>query len=282
MNPHQIKFESISPEPPSNLYVDAPGGVIWSVWNSATGVTLTLTIRMIDENGSVQESMYFTMSPTSDRALNTKNMSIGGGYILSAMVSVTGGTVNSRGQCWTTLQLADARANPTFIPIQTFLSDYVTNGSNPSWPGGFIRQSTEGAGYINIINVSNPAAGVDWTYTVPAHCLQSIKGIFAFFQTSAAVGNRVMQFQLNSPYDAISSTSNNVAASTQAHFIAEPWGWNPSPAALVFENVQQEYLSMIFPLFLIPGDTLISNTNNIAAADQWTHIIIHTEDWIFI
>ena len=126
-----------------------------------------------------------------------------------------------------------------------------------------------------LVPVQQPAAGADWTATVPEGRAWRILGGSATFTASAAVGNRILGIQV--VYSGVqlwaSANSNVVAASGSGVLLIQP------VATPVSTNTSATRRWVDRPDFWIPGQSIISPFNSsILAGDQWSAITLLVEE----
>ncbi len=135
-------------------------------------------------------------------------------------------------------------------------------------PGHTIRSET----------VANPAAGADWSYTLPFDA--KLVAVTAELATSATTATRYPQlrgiFGPNVPTYAqvLSMTSAGLPASTTANF----QGWPGPPSSPVYNGASPGFYLFPVPDFVLPtGAIILSSTLALQAGDQWSGIILLLE-----
>lgn len=124
------------------------------------------------------------------------------------------------------------------------------------------------AGILDVA-ITNPAAGADWSYTVPLGArLQLLYGT-ATLTTSVTVNNRRVHLLLSATAGTmldIISTGTQAASTAVSYAFATSWVTSQSVA------IAAQGLLIPSPLILQPGDIISTSTQLIAAADQWSLI----------
>lgn len=279
LHPQYMKLQADDPLTLSRLAVPGAyipgGGLQWNVFNSASGVTLHLTGKYFDNARSTIVNLDSTMIPATDRSLSSQYISLGNGYLLSLRVNVTAGTVY-RGQCWNVVGVAGV-PGATLID-QILVSDYVTTQTECTYPGGIIRQSTEGSGAIVRYQVTTPGAGAEFRYNVPTNSYQRFIGLTATLQTSAAVANRqsrILFTPIALPAVLASETSIAIPASQTVSLFFNIYGSTPN------NNLAGAIVGINCPVvFLLPGGRIDSVSDLLNGADQYSSIYINLEEWI--
>lgn len=247
--------------------------LIAQVRNALAGVNLAVEARIWNPIEGVHE-FRFPLVPTSDRSLNTFNTNLHEGYLVSAVIKATAGSPH-RGQTLASMLLARPPA-ATFEPKMLLAQDYVTGSYGPLWPGGRQNLGVEGPGFLYSIALSNPAAGADWTQTVPTGARWRIRDITATLATSAAAGNRTPMLIWDDGANAFAQIG---PSATEAPSSTTRWDWIQTLPSL--GNVVQGIQVFLPPdLILLAGWRLRTSTVNLGVADQWSGIRFLVEEWL--
>lgn len=115
-----------------------------------------------------------------------------------------------------------------------------------------------------IIVGAAPAAGADWSVTVPAGELWELRSVFAQLVTSAAVATRGARLVVN---DGTAAFLTLPAPATQAASLTGTYTWAPHGPQLA---LAQANIGFVPELSLMPGWSIASSTAAIDAGDQWT------------
>lgn len=114
--------------------------------------------------------------------------------------------------------------------------------------------------------VASPAAGADWSQTVPASHLWQLLTVTATLTTSAVAGNRQARLALGdgtNPFAVL--TAPAVQAASLAHVYT--WAVGMTPLALGLQQLQA-----LPPIALGNGWTISVSTLALDAGDQWSAI----------
>jgi hypothetical protein len=198
------------------------------------------------------------------------------GYLLS--VAASSATATGRGstfvRCW--LQQRGA-TGASIAPAMVLFADYTTQTAPIGWPPGRVLYPTEGTGLALELNPSNPSAGTDWSYQVPTSTRMRIESIGAKLVTSSTAGARVVHVYVLSGGGRGAwscAVQQSIPASTTAQFSAAP-GQFSSVVDTVSINGP-----LPSPMILTSSSTIGVSTSNIQAGDQWSNIVLLTEQWI--
>jgi len=140
---------------------------------------------------------------------------------------------------------------------------------------GWDHQTPIELGIPEIIPVTTPAAGADWTQTVPANTLWLIQAISYDFQTVGGFGGRRTRLRLTDGTSTMNigfQTPDQPAGVTRNHlYTASP---GPSPVT--------EFLvgTLIPRLYLLPSWIITSATINIQAGDIFSEINLYVHRWL--
>jgi hypothetical protein len=138
-----------------------------------------------------------------------------------------------------------------------------------------VRGYTTGTGRIRVVAISNPAAGADFTYTVPSGVRWRFISLECTFTTSSFSASRY-------PALRVSDGTNLLFTSTVAIGLTQSYGWTLClTAGLVrlASTTGDQALGAPANLYLLPGFKVYSATGSIAAADQYSAIHMLVEEW---
>lgn len=120
--------------------------------------------------------------------------------------------------------------------------------------------------------VPAPAAGADWTLTVPAGHLFRLRSILATLTTSAAVANRVARLQFG---NGDATFLDLPPAAVQAASLGIRYAWVPGPQAIVVGTGALQFMPA---MDLDTAWTVGTKTDLIDVADQWSAISALVDD----
>jgi hypothetical protein len=127
-----------------------------------------------------------------------------------------------------------------------------------------------------VVQVANPAAGVDISVTVPATSQWEVISLQATLTTGAAIGNRVPHIVIS---DALGHAVYNVpAVNNQAAASVKTYSAGAAIAPSDFDN--SAVLVLPYGLVLLQGWVLSTLTTALQAADQWILGNILVEEWL--
>jgi hypothetical protein len=255
--------------PNMSRYLDQDDKVVVSVQN-LVAVTVGVRLRWQDLDGGVHLENIIVAPATVDGTLATTTVGLGAGFLLSASAFIESGTPR-RGQCFVSAGISRS----TFL-CETFFADYLVQGQPLGWPYGRILQSIEGAGNVRVVSNAAPAAGGQFTITVPANTRWRVQALRASLQTSAVVANRQAHLQVQ---DSGGNVANDTPqSSTQAASLTR--GYSYSQVGYFANALDGELLAGIAPLILNAGMKLVSTVTAMDGGDQWGIQRLLVEEWI--
>jgi hypothetical protein len=263
-------------QPPSIVYIQRDDVLVVQAATSQTNEVVTFNVRILQPDGRIEESQ-FILRPASARASVSLTLTVSEGYLIS--LAATASVAITRGQTFARAFINRAIFGAT-SPAQTIFADYVTTLVSSGYPNGRVLAPTEGPGWVYSVTRANPAAGQDWTITLPANTRWRIRTVFAQLLTSATVVNRNVSL-------AISGTANfalilGALATQTAGQQIQYTGLGLPPTA----QASTALAGLPLPPDLVlasttgSGHQLGSNTTAMQAGDQWSQINMLVEEWL--
>jgi hypothetical protein len=264
--------------PPSALYVTADDVLLASAASSQANEVVTINIRRLDANDARPHVEQFVVKPGSNRTVISKSNPLAEGFILS--ISCQAAVATTRGQTFLRVALGNAAAGAT-SPVQMLMADYVTTAMAPAHPNGRVLAPTEGPGWVHPFQLSNPAAGADWNFIVPANARLRLQAFSAIFSTSAQVATRSPILDIGSgatPFAFRMPSNFGHAASTIATYSGGAAAAMPPQPA----NAGVITIPVLTGVILsgITTDSVSMATVNIQTLDQWTQVVLSVEEWL--
>jgi hypothetical protein len=133
-------------------------------------------------------------------------------------------------------------------------------------------------GIQNVQKVTTPAAGAEWTFTLPGGYYYRVLSGTATFTTSAAVANRSCGVQVTDGANVIWAAANSTAIA--ASLTSRP----AYTYASITNNVggAKGALNVMVPAYwLPPGYVISSQTTNMDVADTYTAVVLFLEQFDF-
>jgi hypothetical protein len=296
--PTLVTFRFTDVPPPSPLYVQRDDQLVVAGQTLASGEALNIVARLLPAvgwppgqptpsgasaapapmPGGPVPIIPITQTLTVAAGASSTQVAIAlqEGYLLS--LAITGTQATARGQTFCRAYIGRGSQTAYLSGVTALLiSDYVSRGHAAGWPYGVTKHPLEGPGYVSSINLSNPAAGADWSYYFPNYTQQRLQLASAQLTTSATAGSRNVRVRLKDGVGNViwlsqaqqslpASTTNRLAigSASSSSIIDTTTILCPIPAGLI----------------LPPGATVETSTLNIQSGDQWAAIYILAEQWV--
>jgi len=273
-NPTQlVTFLSDGVQPPAAQYVTVNDVLQIFMLNSVAGAQITLAVRILKPDGTLNYTQTVFV-PTSDRQGNKFQFQLAEGFLLSVVVASTAATTE-RGACFVQVRLQFGVALTRTAHV-LLISDYLMQDGMVGWPNPLLRSCFDAQGLVTHASVANPAAGSDWSQTVPIRARWKLRSVRALLQADGNAANRAVTFSFgngtNFTYK-ISSAFVQVAG--------QGIGYSFAPGLPVLGMNNNEIgLPLPAEVMLEPGDSFGVSTLNLDAGDQWSHINYSYEEWL--
>lgn len=268
-----IGFATVGVQPPAQHYLSPDDHLFLRVWNSAAGVTVALRYRYLEPRKGVLAGTIL-LTPSTDRVANFQRIPLAEGFLLSLTLAVSAGTPK-RGQtfCQVGIVRGGELANE---PAAVLISDYLADTVLLAWPGGLLRSSVEGPGFLRSITGTDPAVGAEISETVPTNARWRLLSLAARLVTAVAAANRNPTLALDdgaNVYQRTGVPTFQTASQTVDHFFGAGAGQGTLAAVFFWYTTPVE-------IYMAAGHRLRSITNLIQAADDWGAPQYLVEEWI--
>jgi len=272
--PDDLRARTGELRPEQQFYVTPDDQVAVGIRNALAGVQVHVDLRIWRPTGDFATGAL-DVTPASDRALRYTFQPLAPGQLVAVSAAAVGATLPRRGQTYVTLQLIRAPTS-AFRMTRWLAADYLSGSTSAGWPYGRTTGATEGQGMLYSIAGSAPAAGADWSQTVPANARWRIRGIRASLATAVAVANRRPRLIVDDGANTLLDIDTNVV---QAASLTVAYDWIPGYPSVTTSIVETE-VPLPGDLQLFPGWRIRSSTDAIQAADQWTAPRLLVEEWL--
>ena len=264
---HQARLSS------SAFYFSGEDALRITTFNAAAGVTVAIEGRRIDVDGRIVPFAERHV-PNTDRTTASSTFVLGEGFLLNVQIRASAGTPRIA-QCFAILEVVRGTTGAA-IPLATLLQGYVTDTSRLSWPGSPIRSSIDGPGVIRSITGTDPAAGAEVSETVPTNARWQLMGLRFVLTTDATVANRQPMILFDDGVSTFASVTgnNSQAASTATSYYGQ--------VGTVSVGALTNGLNFVlpYPLTLMGGFRVRTQTTAIVAGDNYGAPILLVEEWI--
>jgi len=231
-------------------------------------------IRTINIVGATKAGVFkysITTQNIEDTIVSRFNM---GDMPIWVSVVDANGTIE-KGNVWVKVDLAVNNDN-----VFGLTAGYVYGIQTISYPMAKMLPADPTNGQLTIAQSTNPAAGAEWSITVPLGEMWEILAIRFSLVTAATVGNRVVhiiaQVAGQTAYELISNTTQIISQNKTYTAMA---GFTANSSA----DDNDIIIPMSTGIFIPQGDILSSQTTNLAAGDDFgvatitirKHLILH-------
>lgn len=240
---------------------------------SSTDASCTLRIsgKFLSTDGKIRAfTEDMTITGTGNQTAVTSR--IGPCWLMGFSVRVVAGTITD-GEVICSVHIARASAS-TPVHVMTLASGEVTNTRSLGLGAFTNGYSTPATSYVaaSVVTVANPAAGSQWTATVPASTEWEVLAVAARCTLSATVADRYLQLTVTSGGNVLGEILGDGAwvANAIIDFV-----WTPDAPYVSRLGVNGFINSALFaPRFLPPSTTITSSGFNFQAGDQWSRIVL--------
>jgi hypothetical protein len=242
-------------------------------FNSAAGVTLALEGRLLQPTGEIVP-VSGPMATTADRTIQTATHALGAGWLLHVSVRASAGSPRV-GQCYVVVEIVRGQTG-AFQTLGAILEGYVTDTTPLVWPGTLCQSSADGPGVIRSIAGSDPAAGAEFSETVPTNARWRLLGVDVPLVTDATAANREAVLTID---DGAAVVAEIAAGTAQAASLTRRYSFargvqRGGPAASTIINAP------IPDAMLMGGYRVRSVTTNLQAGDNYGAPQLWVEEWI--
>jgi len=251
-----------------SIYVD------WLSILANTSITVTALVQIKNTKITRYERTFTNSTPNSSQ---TDTFNLTSGTLISLCVRDT-----NRALDWGTthITLGITRSIPklgiTFIPdILQLATGYISRSHQVSYPIGSNLPILASHGLHRTEIIPNPSPGRNFTFNIATNHIRKLTGIRFLFTSDSNAINRAVLIEITDGTNIIFTTS---FISTQAASLAIVYnaffGINDRGTLLL-----RQWISI--PSITLPkGSTIRSLTSNLQVGDQYSDIVILTEDFI--
>lgn len=274
--PTLITYAEGNVSPPSALYVGLNDQLrVFQFSHFTTLFQVQVDIRLLLPDGTIQVQTEF-VNVGGSYTTGFNDFKMAEGFLLSVDVRSNQAQV-PRGAVFINLVLLRNVGGGNTLQL-ALSRGYCTLFSPVTWPALPPDFPTLKPGAIFVQTVGNPAAGVDWSIAINGNARWRVAAVRATLTTAVAVANRsaILQF-----VQAGNVAYNAAAAPVQAASLTWVYNWGAGVTTLlatVGSTTPNVETSTPVDLWLAPGMTIQTVTQNIQAADQWSGITLLVEE----
>jgi hypothetical protein len=195
------------------------------------------------------------------------------GFILSVACDVPNQV--SAGQ-YTFAAISLLRGAVSTDPVsETLFSGYCNSNYGIGYPERGIERRSDGFGSVRTIIGTTPAAGAEITETTPTNAMWQLMLFSNTFTTSAAGGNRSLQYIIDDGANELYRISTVVNEGPSLTFKNQL-----SPNGINIGDVGNNSLDALpIPLIMMPGYRVRTLTSGIQAGDQYSAVHYQVKEW---
>lgn len=268
-----VHFTRWHVQPYPAIYVSQDDIMLVKVWSPGGTSAVNVSLREQMPDGRIVPSFYAFSFSTVGGTPAQQVIDQNEGFILSATVETPGAPY---GSCYVQLQIVRGRGTGDQTAGQLLCAGYPGAGFAIGFPQTPAGGPLTGAGQAATSTVANPAAGADWSYTVPAGITETLLSVRAVLTTGGAALTAPVILRITSPTGQI--IADVAALSAQGAGAAVTYSWVAGAQSTSSTNFQQ--MSLPTGLRLMPGSTIQTISAGIVAADQWSAITISYTQFI--
>lgn len=259
---------------PANVIIRTDAFARILVQNNFTGTSLTVRFTVLRSADGVIFNSQDIFLPDATGVSNVFTVGLTEGFLLSATI-LCASPGPRRGQCFVQVQLCVGSTSDLHI-THLLMQDYVSVGYALGWPGGNIRQSTEGPGRIRTVAIADPGTPTDVSSVVPSNVRWRLLSFLTNFTPSGIAGNRVVR--LSCVNDAGQNIWVSPVSATIPAASARVISWLPGVQASLLSTTMMA--SLPDPAILQAGYTITTSTQAIDAGDRYSVTFFVVEEWI--
>jgi hypothetical protein len=177
---------------PPPLYVTGEDYVRAIAVSVLGGLSVQIHARLVTTDGATVAHGW-SLPTIADRLPAAREFHAGVGSLLNVTAAMAKGQ-GVFGPTYIVVQVVRGRGDAATV-LATILAGYVTDIQALGFPGSPITLSTEVAGFLRMLTGTAPAAGAEISEAVPSNARWRLLRLFAFFQTTAAAGNRIVRLK---------------------------------------------------------------------------------------
>jgi len=260
-------------QPPSARYVTRDDVLELLCWAPITNTTVNLSIRMMGPDGEIIprfEQRAIVASGAGPTSIILENAE---GFLISASIETPGAP---RGQAFVALRIRRGGGSADITQGEYVMQGYPGQTGGLSFPGSLVESPKDGRGQMRSIVVPNPAAGADWTQTVPAGTEWIIRSVTGILTNAVAVANRVATLEARDGAGVVLFQADINQTLVAGNVYNLSW----FPGALVAAAANVDNGGMPQECRLPAGFVIRTVTAGLQAADQWSAIALLVEQFV--
>lgn len=237
-----------------------------TITTQVASLNLIVRARTILPDGQVQQHQHIFIT-TGDGTEDDFEVPIDSGYLIGVNVGFASGALTAvEAFCRISLRRLEGSTAGPYIMLTT---GYVSIAQQLSWPESTPKNAFEIEGVPVVVTVANPAAGANWSYTVPDGTDFLCRAIRFRFVTAVAAATRQVRIEWLSGANVIHQA---IFATTQIASLT--YDYNAARDA-VTEVLVGTLINRSMPdLRLFNSQIIRVQTTSIQAADQFSAVVL--------
>lgn len=270
----EVYFRRHRVQPPGMVYVTVDDIFVLKVFNPTVSATINVSIRYMDAEGNVLPQFQQFANVAAQSTPRTFNFRGSEGYVLSATISTPGA---SGGAVYVQLEVGRGLGAQDITEGHLLIGGYPGSFAAIGYPQTQPQPPGAGAGVARSTTISNPAAGANWSITVPTGASWTLNSVRATLTTAVAAANRIPDLQIKDGSGNI--VLDALAGVAQTASLTDAWSWS---AGAVTSTVLGSVNSVGLPagFKLNSGWVIQQVTANLQAADQWSAIALSVTETV--
>jgi hypothetical protein len=259
--------------PPSAQYVTLDDQLFITDFGIVSGLSILVRGRVLRADGTIFRFVTRFLSNGGPNGF-TRIVPLAEGYLLDVTV-LRDTSSTQRGTLF--VQVSLGRGISTDHETSGLLiSGYVAGIAALGWPNSILCAPTDGQGRIYRFNNAAPAAGANFTITVPTGTRWRVQSLIGTLVSDANVANRQVFLRID---DGATIYFEMFANTVQAAGVTDKYIWS---ARQVAELAGSGDIVMAIPVNLVieAGHRITSAVASIQVGDQWSAQSVLVEEWV--
>lgn len=242
-------------------------------WNSVSGARIGIQGRVFSKLHQRVQPFRGVHTPNTDRSLAVGFVDVPEGELLNVAVFAEAGTTRI-GQ--TFIRLAVVRGNVSaFTFLGTLLQGHVTQLQVQAWPGAPIGNSLDARGLIRVVTASTPAAGAEFSETVPTGAVWEFLAFSCQLAESGGIANTPRLVLDDGSGNELVGVPNLFGVATNTF----TYSWLAG-LGLSLDAGTRKPISFPVGYLLNPGARIRTSTSGITGATQYSAGFLTVREWL--
>lgn len=271
--PYLTGFKSCDVDPPSVVFLGLTDKLWVRICPLVFGAKVLLNGRLLRADGTVVGIKEVVPIANAGQATDFL-FDVAEGFLLDLSIVNNNGGNPALGSVYAIAGIARGNAGG-FDIVATLMAGQLTQAAPLSWPFSVPVRPTDGQGFVRSVQVGNPAAGAEWSFSVPNFSRARVRSVFFTLQTAAAVATRIVTLVVDDGANIVGQFAANV---TQIASLTETYTASAAPFVTTSLGTS-EYIPLPPDLLLEQGFRIRTVTTAIQGADQYSTISLLIEQW---